>query len=671
MAKQVGSTRNEHGRVRVVISGVSPEIECGRFPIKRVIGEVVTVEADIFSDGHEVLGAALLWKHCEDEQWTETRMEPLVNDRWRGSFVVEQLGVYVYTLSGWVDHFNSWRHDLEKKVKAGLDVSVELLAGAGLVEAAAERAPAGDARRLRAWAKEINAKRVPMEIRSSLALEKEVSELAARYADRHLAGQYRKELSVIVDPPLARFGAWYEMFPRSFSPEPGRHGTFKDCIAQLPRIAKMGFNILYFPPIHPIGRSFRKGKNNHPKAEAGEPGSPWGIGAREGGHKAIHPELGTMKDFQELLKRAREHEIEVALDIALQCSPEHPYVREHPEWFRKRPDGSIQYAENPPKKYQDIYPLDFETDDWNALWQEMKSIFEFWIKAGVKIFRVDNPHTKPFAFWEWCLSELKSKYPDTIYLAEAFTRPKIMYRLAKLGFTQSYTYFAWRNTSRDLAEYLNELTQTEVREYFRPNLWPNTPDILNEYLQKGGRPAFIARLILAATLGASYGIYGPAFELCESHPYRPGSEEYLNSEKYEIKQWDLYAPDNLTSLISRLNQIRRENPCLHSNDTLRFHGVDHPQLLVYSKHTPDFRNTLIVAVNLDPFHAHHGWTALDLPKMGMEPGQPFLVHDLLTGSHHLWKGTHNYIELRPHELPAHILRVYRRPPDETQQPPTL
>jgi starch synthase (maltosyl-transferring) len=560
-----------------------------------------------------------------------------------------------------VDAFESWRQGLAKKVDAEQDVAVELLAGAELVAAAAARASGDDAKRLETWAKALRAEEKGADAsRIRLALGDDLAALVGRYPDRELATRYGRELEVIVDRERARFSTWYEMFPRSCAKEPGRHGTFRDCEARLPYVASMGFDVLYLPPIHPIGRSFRKGKNNVPAADHSEPGSPWGIGAAEGGHKAVHPELGTLADFRRFVAKAKEHGLEIALDIAYQCSHDHPYVEEHPEWFRKRADGSIQYAENPPKKYQDIYPLDFETPDWRALWEELKSVVEFWIEQGVRIFRVDNPHTKPFAFWEWMIGEIKAEHPDVIFLSEAFTRPRIMYRLAKLGFTQSYTYFAWRNTRGELTDYFTELTRTEVREFFRPNLWPNTPDILTEYLQLGGRPAFIARLVLAATLGASYGIYGPAFELCVNRPREPGSEEYLDSEKYEVKHWDLSRPDSLREIIARVNKARRDNPALQTDRALAFHGTENDQLIAYSKTSEDGSNVILTIVNLDPHHTHGSWIHLDLGALGIEPDHPFQVHDLLGDARYLWNGSRNYVELNPHVVPAHIFRVRRR-----------
>ncbi|GIW81870.1 MAG: alpha-1,4-glucan:maltose-1-phosphate maltosyltransferase [Gemmatales bacterium] len=571
------------GQVRVVIERVTPQIDCGRFPVKRSVDELVVVEADIFADGHDALAAVLRYRHGSAAEWTEIPMEFVVNDRWRAVFAVPQLGDYFYTIQAWVDRFESWRQDLRKRVDAGQEVDVPLAVGAKLIVETANKTRGTEAKELHEAANKLVATTTPPTERIAAALDENLSQMMRKLSPRLHAAQFERELRVVVEPVKARFSTWYEMFPRSCAGEPGKHGTFRDCENRLPYIAEMGFDVLYFPPIHPIGRSFRKGKNNSLTCTPDDVGSPWGIGSEEGGHKAIHPQLGTLADFQHLVAKAKEFGIDIALDIAFQCSPDHPYVKEHPQWFRHRPDGTIQYAENPPKKYQDIYPLDFETEDWRSLWDELKSVFLFWIEQGIRIFRVDNPHTKPFRFWEWVIAEIKRQYPDVIFLSEAFTRPKVMYRLAKLGYSQSYTYFAWRNTKRELTEYFTELTQTEVREFFRPNLWPNTPDILNEYLQHGGRPAFMIRLVLAATLGASYGIYGPAYELCINTPFAPGSEEYLDSEKYEIKSWDLHAPHSLKDFIARVNRIRKDNRALQHNFSLQFHPVSNDELICYSK----------------------------------------------------------------------------------------
>jgi starch synthase (maltosyl-transferring) len=586
-------------------------------------------------------------------------MQSLVNDRWQGEFPVQELGRYRYALQAWVDRFRTWQRNLQKKVDAGQDVAVELLVGAGFIEEVQGRAPKAAARKLGEWAKILRGEGALGE-KLETALQPELTRLMGRYPDKRFITLYDRNLAIVVDPVKARYSTWYEMFPRSGAAVPGLHGTFKDCEARLPYIAGMGFDVLYLPPIHPIGVTNRKGKNNQPVTEPGDVGSPWAIGAAEGGHKAVNPQLGTLEDFRHFVAQAREVNLEVALDIAFQGSPDHPYVREHPNWFRWRPDNTVQYAENPPKKYEDIYPFDFETEDWQELWEEFKSIICFWIEQGVHIFRVDNPHTKPFHFWEWLISDIKKDYPEVFFLAEAFTRPKAMYRLAKLGFSQSYNYFAWRNTKWELTQYLTELTRTEVREYFRPNLWPNTPDILPEYLQFGGRPAFMIRLVLAATLGASYGIYGPPFELCESQPREPGSEEYLNSEKFELKHWDIERPGSLKDFIARVNRIRRENAALQCDWNLDFYPVDNEQLICYAKFSEDGANIILMVVNLDPHHTQGGWLELPLGELGLDPGQPYQVHDLLGEARFLWHGPRNYVELDPKVAPAYIFRLRRR-----------
>jgi starch synthase (maltosyl-transferring) len=649
----------EDGRRRVVIEGVSPEVDCGSFPVKRTVGEKVVVEADIFADSHDALSCLLLYRRSEDPRWSEVPMNFLVNDRWQGSFVVTEMGRYLYTVKAWVDRFQSWRRDLAKRVEAGQEVEVNLRVGAEIMEEAGKRAAGTDSLKLREWAQTLQAPPGAGE-KIRLALDEETAALMDKYPEAHLATTYEKELAVVVDRTKARFSAWYEMFPRSCSSQPGKHGTFQDCEARLSYIAAMGFDVLYLPPIHPVGRIHRKGKNNVPAAGPDEVGSPWAIGAEEGGHKEVHPQLGSMEDFRRFLSKARSSGLEIALDIAFQCAPDHPYTKEHPEWFRWRPDGTVQFAENPPKKYEDIIPFDFQTAHWRELWEELRSVVFFWIDQGVRIFRVDNPHTKPFPFWVWLIDEVKRDYPETIFLAEAFTRPKVMYRLAKSGFTQSYTYFAWRNTKAEIIQYLTELNETAVKEYFRPSLWPNTPDILTEVLQMGGRPAFMARLVLAATLGASYGIYGPAYELLENSPREFGSEEYLDSEKYEIKHWDLERPDSLKEFIGRINRIRRENPALQSDWNLIFHPIDNDQLICYSKQTEDLSDFILVIVNLDPHHVHAGWVELPLADLGLDPRQPYQVHDLLSGARYLWTGPRNYVEVDPRIVPAHIFRLRRR-----------
>jgi starch synthase (maltosyl-transferring) len=649
------------GRRRAIIDRVSPQIDCGRYPIKRTLGEDVQVEADVFGDGHDVLSAVLRFKADDASDWNEVDMQPTGNDRWLASFRIERLGRYRYTIEAWVDHFKSWQRDFDTKLAARQDVSSDVLIGAELARLALEKATEADRAVVQRWLDDLGAKAsLGLEQRIERARDPLLRAIVQRYPDRSLATRFERELVVWAEPVRARYGAWYELFPRSCGSDGQRHGTFRDVEAELPRVAAMGFDVLYLPPIHPIGRAFRKGRNNSEIAGPADPGSPWGIGGLEGGHKSIHPELGTLDDFRRLVKTAKQLSIEIALDIALQCSPDHPYVREHPEWFRHRPDGTIQYAENPPKKYQDIYPFDFETRAWRELWQEARSVVEFWMQQGVTIYRVDNPHTKAFPFWEWCIGELKQAHPELIFLSEAFTRPKVKYNLAKLGFTQSYNYFPWRNTRSELRDYLTELTRTAVKEFFRPNLWPNTPDILPQALQFGGRPAFISRFILAATLGASYGIYGPAYELCVNAPFKTGGEEYLDSEKYELKHWPLDTAESLEPLITRVNAIRRENPALQSNDLLAFHDTDNPQLIAYSKRTPDRENIILVIVNLDPHHAQEGHTSLDLAELGVDAKDTFQVNDLLTNVRYLWRGAENFVRLDPAQIPAAIFRLRRR-----------
>lgn len=657
--KQTNNTKEAAGRARIVIANVQPEIDGGLFPIKRTIGEKVVVEADVFVDGHDALSCVMLYRHEKTTEWTEVPMEFLVNDRWRAEFHVTDLGRYRYCVQGWVDHFKTWVRDLRKRVEAHQEIATDLLIGAQLIDDTAKHASGAEAARLKDLSESLR-RRPEFSGATHLAMVEDLSSVVERFTDRRFATVYRKELSVVVDPVKARFSAWYEMFPRSCSAAPGMHGTFKDCENRLPYLTSMGFDVLYFPPIHPIGRTFRKGKNNVLVAASDDVGSPWAIGAEEGGHKSIHPQLGTIEDFRQLVAKAKDCGIDIALDIAFQCSPDHPYVKEHPEWFRKRPDGTIQYAENPPKKYQDIYPFDFETENWQALWDELTSVVLYWVEQSVHIFRVDNPHTKPFRFWEYLIGKVKALHPEVILLSEAFTRPKVRYHLTKLGFSQGYTYFAWRNTKWELTTYLTELTQTEVREHFRPNLWPNTPDILTEHLQTGERPIFNSRLILAATLGANYGIYGPAYELFENRPRERRSEEYLNSEKYELKDWDIDRADSLKDLISRVNRIRRENPALQGNDTLRFHSTDNDQIICYSKHSADYSNLIIMVVNLDSRHTQSGWVELPLQEWGLEAEKPYQMHDLLTDARYMWHGPRNYVELNPNFLPAHILRVRRK-----------
>ena len=646
------------GRVRAVIEAIEPAVDGGRFPIKRIVGDEVSVEADCFTDGHDQLCCLLLHKREGENEWRSSPMQALGNDRWRGVFTADSLGTYRYTVSAWVDPFLSWRHDFARRVDAE-DLRVAALAGAALIDAAAARATTRERDQLAQWARGLRSEKEPTALRA-LALDRELGILAQRFPDRALAFTYPYEFGVMVERSLARSSAWYEWFPRSCAATAGVHGTLADCAARLPYVAAMGFDVLYLPPVHPIGRERRKGRNNTLTPTPQDPGSPWAIGAAEGGHTAIRPQVGTLDDLHRFVTQAKEHGLEVALDIAFQCAPDHPWVASHPQWFRRRPDCSVQYAENPPKKYQDIYPLNFETDDWRGLWRALADVFAFWAEHGVRIFRVDNPHTKPFAFWEWVIAEIKRKHADAIFLSEAFTRPKVMHRLAKLGFTQSYTYFAWRNTKRELTDYFTELAQGSGREYFRPNCWPNTPDILTEYLQFGGRPAFMARLVLAATLSANYGIYGPAFELMEHRPREAGSEEYLDSEKYEIKHWDLERSDSLAGYIGRVNRARRENKALQQDWSLDFFPVDNEQLICYAKTTADLDNVVVVVVNLDPVHTQSGWVELDLKRFGIETQTSYQMHELLTGARYLWSGPRNFVSLDPSRSPAHIFRMRRR-----------
>ncbi len=654
---------HDDGRRRVAIENVKPEIHGIRFPIKRIVGEKVTVTADIFADGHDAVWANILYKGPRDNKWIETPLQLKGNDRWEGKFVVEEIGTYFYTIESGIDFFRTWQEDIKKKYNAGQNIETDILVGIQHVREVSQRAPEDDKRKILEFMISLRDED-DKEKAVYIALREELGKLVNTYRDKKFVTDYGKILTVVVDRQKASFSAWYERFPRSCSPEPNRHGTFKDCEVIIPEIAKMGFDVLYFPPVHPIGRKNRKGKNNSPVVSQDDVGSPWAIGSEEGGHKAVQPQLGTIEDFENLISKAKDYGVEIAMDLAFQCSPDHPYVREHPDWFTWRPDGSVLHAENPPKKYEDVLPLNFETDCWQQLWEELKSIVVFWIEKGIRIFRVDNPHTKPFPFWEWLIREIKGMYPEVIFLSEAFTRPKVMYYLAKLGFTQSYTYFTWRNTKNELIEYITGLVQSEIREYFRPNFWPNTPDILPEYLQYGGRSSFLIRLVLAATLSSSYGIFGPSFELCVSDA-TPGKEEYLNSEKYEIRFWHWDKPGNLKDFIARINRIRRENPAFHTTWNLQFYEVDNDALLSYGKAVEDLSNIILIVVNLDPFHIQSGWVKFPLAEFEIDSEQPYLVHDLISDDKYIWQGERNYVELNPHILPARIFRIRKRLKRET------
>lgn len=663
-SRDVGSRSAHEDRppTRVVIGAVEPIVDGGRFPIKRVRGQSVSVRAVVFTEGHDRLRAVLRHRAEGDADWTEVAMRSLPNDRFEATFHVGPPGGHEYEVEAWVDSFATWRSGLEKKVEAGVDVSVELLEGAGLVEAAAGRAAEAGCASERRWLEDRARLLRDADERSgciATAQSEDLARMMERHPDRSHAARTDRVLSVQVEQERARTGAWYEFFPRSTAAQGGEHGTFRDCEARLGYVARMGFDVVYLPPIHPIGRTHRKGRNNATTAEAGDPGSPWAIGSREGGHKSIHPDLGTFEDFDRFVARARDLGIEIALDIAFQCSPDHPYVREHPEWFRRRPDGSIQYAENPPKKYQDIYPLDFACEDWRALWNELASVFFFWIERGVTIFRVDNPHTKPFAFWEWVIREVRARHPEAVFLSEAFTRPAVMQHLAKAGFSQSYTYFTWRNTKPEIEAYFRELSSPPVSDYMRPNLFANTPDILPEYLQSGRRAAFQVRATLAALLANTWGVYGPPFELCLSRA-RHGSEDYEDSEKYEIRRWTLDDPWSLAPYLESLNEIRRAHPALREGGGPVFYDVDNREILAFGRRADAADETIVVVVNLDPHHAQSGWLTLPLDDLGIDGDRPFQAHDLLGGERYLWQGSTNFVELNPERAPAHVFRLRRR-----------
>lgn len=632
------------GPVRPVIESVRPEINGGRYPIKRVQGDRLKVSATVILDGHDLACARILYRHESEKAWSSAPMKLMdKKSAWEGVFGVEKLGRYLYTVQAWADHFETWRHELQKKFEAGQDVTVELKMGLPMLKKAIKAARGPAKTRLERALKVIGDAKLPVDKRVAEALEPALGETYARYPDLSLATTYERELLVTVDRERAVFSSWYEFFPRSTSGDVALHGTFKTSEAMLPYIAEMGFDVIYLPPIHPIGSAFKKGKNNSLTPIEDDVGSPWGIGAKSGGHTSIHPELGTMADFKRFVAKAKKHGLEIALDIAFQCSPDHPWVKKFPEFFKKRPDGTIQYAENPPKKYQDIYPLYFESKEWESLWDELRKVVVFWIKNGIHIFRVDNPHTKPIRFWEWLIQSVKSEYPDVIFLSEAFTHPAMMYNLAKIGFTQSYTYFTWRNTPAEFKKYLEELTLSEPSEFYRPNFWPNTPDILPIHLQQGGRPAFLARVALAATLSSNYGLYGPAYELCVNAPFKEGGEEYLDSEKYEIKKWNLEDPVSIRGFIARLNAIRRENPALRRTSGVRFHEAG-PSIVCFAKKAEDCAEMIWVAVSTD-------YRAPVSAEVVVPSGKAENLLDGTTGS---WKGTWR-VELTP-ENPVSIYR---------------
>ncbi len=667
---------------RVVVDAVFPEIDAGRYRVKRTIGDVVTVRAHVFADGHDAIDARLRYCHGGDDGWSETPLRDRGNDEWDGAFRVERLGVYRYTVEAWIDRFATWATDLRKRVDAGWDVRSELFEGAAIVEEAAARATvAGDAdlaTELRLSATWIASTSMEQDDRVRVALDAELAARVAAAPDRANAARYAHELELWVDRERARFGAWYEMFPRSAGHDPSRSATFREAAGRLPDIAGMGFDVLYLPPIHPIGHTERKGPNNALHAGPDDPGSPWAIGSEAGGHLAVNPDLGSLADFDWFVEEARRHGLEIALDLAYQCSPDHPWVREHPEWFRHRPDGTIKYAENPPKQYQDIYPLNFETEAWRELWLALRRVVDFWVEHGVAIFRVDNPHTKQFAFWEWLIEGVHREHPEVIFLAEAFTRPKKLNALAKLGFTQSYGYFTWRNTKQELTEFFTELGTPPLSDFLRSNLFANTPDILHEYLQLGGRPAFLVRLVLAATLGPTYGIYS-GFELVE-HDAVPGTEEYRDSDKYQVKPRDWDAPGNIKAEVARLNALRRELAALQDGERPWFLPIDNAQILAFIKpparrdapgdtDRPDAGDAearepgadaaghrhVLVVVNLDPRSPQEGWVGLPLGELGLGADEPFVVHDLLGGERFMWRGEWNFVRLDPAVQPAHVM----------------
>ena len=641
----------------VVIENVQPLLDDGRYPIKRIVGEDLVVEADIFKDGHDVVAAVLKWRVLGKPAWRETPMIFVDNDRWRGVCTLYDEDIHEYTVEAWTDTFRSWQQEFIKKFEGGIsDLRSEALEGAAIVGAAAGRArDRADRERLLEFSEQISTS-ANSEI-YAIAQSGELEVLMATYPDRSNAAQYDPAPRVVVDRSAALFAAWYEFFPRSAEGRSDRGSTFRDCLLRVDDAKAMGFDVVYFPPIHPIGHTNRKGRNNSITCEPGDPGVPWAIGSEAGGHKAVEPALGTLADFDWLQKEVRKRGMEIALDFAINCSPDHPYVKEHPDWFYKRPDGTIKYAENPPKKYEDIYPLNFRCENWRELWAEMKSIVLFWAEHGVRIFRVDNPHTKPVAFWEYLIKGVREKYPDTIFLSEAFTRPKMMKALAKAGFNQSYTYFTWRNSKQELIEYFTELTQTEMSEYFRPNLWPNTPDILPFVLQEGGRPAFMIRALLAATLSPLYGIYS-SYELCENKAL-PDREEYLDSEKYQFKERNWNAPGNIKDWIARLNKIRKQNRALQLYSNLRFYHAENDAILFYGKMTAARDNIILVVVNLDPKNAQATMVHVPLAEMGIPENKPYVVHDLLTDKRFTWTGARNYVRLDPNDQVAHVLRVER------------
>jgi len=638
------------GKTRVIIENVQPLVDGGLYPAKRTLGERVDVTASIFGDGHDHIRAEVLYKKKEATQWERVEMIPTFNDEWKVSFYVPEKGIYVYTIQAWVDHFDTWYDGFKKKANAKVDVKVELMEGAILLRTLGE-----SNKDLITLARKLeDTQRYQAAI--DLVLSEEFASVVHSNPLRENETKLNQEISIQVEHAKANFSSWYEFFPRSASLEAGKHGTFQDCIRLLPRIAAMGFDVLYFPPIHPIGKINRKGKNNNVRSLPGEPGSPWAIGSDEGGHKSILPALGTLDDFKKLITESKKLGIDVAMDIAFQCAPDHPYVQEHPEWFKQRPDGSIQYAENPPKKYQDIYPFNFESDNWKALWEELRSVFFFWMEQGVTIFRIDNPHTKPIPFWHWVIAEVQNKNPDVIFLSEAFTRPKVMASLAKVGFTQSYTYFTWRVSKQELIEYVNDLVYGPSRNYFRPNFWPNTPDILPYHLQNQGDNSFILRYALAATLSSNYGVYGPSYEFYENTPVE-GREEYYNSEKYELRNYDWKRTNRMIDIMSLLNKIRKENAALQSTWNVQFCPIENNQIIAFIKATDDLSNIILVVANLDTNRGQSGYVQLPKERLKLTDKVNIKLHDLITDEHYTWTQEWNFVDLSPNKMPFHLFKL--------------
>ena len=647
----------------VVIENFYPCLEGGRHPIKRIIGEQLDLWCDIFMDGHVVMSAVLKWRMIGAKRWFESPMKPTDNDRWQGACSFESMGRWEYAVEAWSDSFRGWKKTFAIRVQAkDPDVPIESLEGARLLREAAQRARAAGAADCGTQIEDVAdlLASLPAEEVMEVLLSEDLQRLIDSYADRSQSTT-SEPLRVIVEREKARFSSWYEFFPRSAEGRPDKHSTFRDCLPRLDDAKAMGFDTIYFPPIHPIGTTARKGKNNTLIAYPGDVGSPWAIGAAAGGHRSVEPQLGSIDDFVWLVGEAQKRGLEIALDFAINCSPDHPYVKDHPDWFYQRPDGSIRYAENPPKKYQDIVPFDFACPAWEALWQALLEVVLFWVGEGVKIFRVDNPHTKPFAFWEWLIAAVHRDHPDVLFLAEAFTRPKTMFRLAKLGFTQSYTYFTWRTGKEETADYLTEVTTPPLADFFRPAFWPNTPDILHATLQEGGRPMFEVRLALAALSVGTWGIYGPAMELLEATPHRPGSEEYLDSEKYQLRHRDLDAPGSLAPFIARLNQIRRDEPSFVLNRPPLVQRIDDDHLLAWVRHDPASGSMILVIVNLEPNRSRAGLLHLDRAPLGLDRAAAIQVHDLLKPADERWPvGFTPRIVCTPTQ-PLHVLRLTPEP----------